>query len=134
MRKLNELIKSWTMVSFRSSSKVGSYPVRAELYSLGRVVGSTKWTKKRCELCINCLWNEGFTSRITSDRYKIYHKLNCDGNCWFIFCCINVVVKNILEEPLETLGMGGITLWIMTESVFGRKIVCNSIFSSILTA
>ena len=35
------------MVSFRSPHKISSYPVRAKLYLLDRVVGSTKCGKKR---------------------------------------------------------------------------------------
>ena len=36
------------MVSFRSPRKISSYLVRAKLYPLDRVVGSTKCGKKRC--------------------------------------------------------------------------------------
>ena len=35
------------MVSFRSRRKISSYLVRAKLYRLDRVVGSTKCGKKR---------------------------------------------------------------------------------------
>ena len=37
------------MVSFRSPRKISSYLVRAKLYLLDRVVGSTKCGKKKCE-------------------------------------------------------------------------------------
>ena len=36
------------MVSFRSPRKISSYLVRAKLNPLDRVVGSTKYGKKRC--------------------------------------------------------------------------------------
>ena len=41
------------MVSLRSARKISSYLVRAKLYPLDRVVGSTKCDKEWCEFCIN---------------------------------------------------------------------------------
>ena len=41
------------MVLFRSPSKTSSYLVRAKLYPLDRVIGSTNCGKKRCEVCVN---------------------------------------------------------------------------------
>ena len=41
------------IVSFMSPRKISSYLVRAKLYPLDRVVGSTKCGKKRCEVCVN---------------------------------------------------------------------------------
>ena len=54
-------------ISFRSPSKRSSYLVRAKLFSLDRVVGSTICGKKRCEVCMNisetntlwqCYWRD----------------------------------------------------------------------------
>ena len=42
------------MVSFYSR-KISDYLVRPELYSLDRVIGSTKCGKKRCQVCMNVL-------------------------------------------------------------------------------
>ena len=41
------------MVSFRGFCKIISYLVRAKLYPLDRVAGSTKCGKKRFEVCMN---------------------------------------------------------------------------------
>ena len=65
------------MVSFGSICKISSYVVRAKLYRLDRVVGSTKCVKKRREVCMNV----SETNTFTSDTYKINHKLTCDDNC-----------------------------------------------------
>ena len=69
------------MVLFRSPRKISSYLVRAKLYPLDRVVGSTKCGKKRCEVCMNVSETNTFTSNVTGETYKINHKLNCDDNC-----------------------------------------------------
>ena len=53
------------MVSFRSPRKTSSYLVRAKLYPLDRVVGSTKCGKKRCEVCMNVSETNTFTSNVT---------------------------------------------------------------------
>ena len=50
----DEVNKTFTpspIISFRSSSKVSSYIVRAKLYPLERTAGSYKCGKKRCEVC-----------------------------------------------------------------------------------
>ena len=55
--------------------------MRAKLYPLDRVVGSTKCGKKRCEVCVNVSETNSFTSNITGETHKTNHKLNCDDNC-----------------------------------------------------
>ena len=69
------------MVSFRSPRKISSYLVRTKLYSLDRVVGSSKCGKKRCEVCINVSETNTFTSNVTGETCKINHTLTCDDNC-----------------------------------------------------
>ena len=69
------------MLSLKSPRKISSYLVRAKLYTLDRVVGSTKCGKKRCEVCRNVSETNRFTSNVTGETYKINHKLNCDDNC-----------------------------------------------------
>ena len=69
------------MLSLNSPCKISSYLVRAKLYTLDRVVGSTKCGKKRCEVCRNVSETNRFTSNVTGETYKINHKLNCDDNC-----------------------------------------------------
>ena len=53
------------VVSYRSPRKISSYLVRANLYPLDRVVGSTKCGKKRCEVCMNASETNTFTSNVT---------------------------------------------------------------------
>ena len=69
------------MISFRSPRKISSYLVKAKLYSLDRVVGSSKCGKKRCEICANVSETNTFTSNITGETdNKIIHKLTCYSN------------------------------------------------------
>ena len=83
-QKYKRYVSPRPMVSFGSICKISSYVVRAKLYPLDRVVGSTKCVKKRREVCMNV----SETSTFTSDTYKINHKLTCDDNCliWFLSC------------------------------------------------
>ena len=75
-------------VSFRSPRKINRYLVRAKLYPLDRVVGSTKCVRKRCEVCMNVSETNTFNSNVTGETYKINHKLNCDDNCLiYILSC-----------------------------------------------
>ena len=46
----------------------------------------------------------------------------------------NIVVKNMLEKPRATLGVGGITIGVIIERMFVRKVVCKGICVSILIA
>ena len=55
------------VVSHRSPHKISSYLVRAMLYPLDRVVGSTKCGKKRCEVCMNVSETNTFTSNVTGE-------------------------------------------------------------------
>ena len=50
------------MVSFRSSSKICSYLVRAKLYPIERTVGSFRCGSKRCEVCKYITETNTFTS------------------------------------------------------------------------
>ena len=46
--KAKKVFSPRPMVSFRSPRKINSYLVRAKLYPLDRLVGSTKFGKKWC--------------------------------------------------------------------------------------
>ena len=69
------------MVSFRTSQKLSSYLVRAKLYSLERTESSAKCSKKRCGVCENVQNSDTFRSSVTSETFKIYHRLTCDDKC-----------------------------------------------------
>ena len=83
-QKYKRSFSPWSMVSFGSTCKISSYVVRAKLYPLDSVVGSTKCFKKRREVCMNV----SETNTFTSDTYKINHILTCGDNCliWLLFC------------------------------------------------
>ena len=61
---IKEMFSPRPMVLFRSPGKISSYLVRAKLYPLDRVVGSTKWSKKRCEVCLNICETSRFISNV----------------------------------------------------------------------
>ena len=83
--KMNEetkkLFSPRLIVSCRSRCKIITYLVRAKLYPLDGVVGSTKCGKKRSEVCVNASGTNTFTGDVTGETYKINHKLICDYNC-----------------------------------------------------
>ena len=76
------------MVSFRTSPKRNSYLVRAKIYPLERTIGSTKCSKKRCEVCENVQNSDRFWSSVTSEMFKFNHRLTCDEKCLvYLFTC-----------------------------------------------
>ena len=76
------------MVSYRSSRKLSSHLVRAELYLIDRIVGSKGCGKKPCEVCVNVCETDTFASTVTGETFKINHKLNCDDKCLiYLFTC-----------------------------------------------
>ena len=90
------------MVSFRSPRKISSYLVRAKLYPLDRVVGSTKCGKKRCEVCMNISETNTFTSNVTGETYKINHKLTCDDNCLIYLLSCKCCGKQYVGETTDS--------------------------------
>ena len=58
---------SQPMVLFRSHRKTSSYLIRTKLYPLGRVLGSTKGGKKKCEVCMNVSETDTFTSNVIGE-------------------------------------------------------------------
>ena len=46
-----------------------------------RTVGSFKSNKHRCEVCINVIETDTFTSTVTRESFKINHKFKCDDRC-----------------------------------------------------
>ena len=76
------------MVSFRGARKFNSYLVRAKLYPLEKLVGSTKCDKSRCQVCNNINETATFESSSNGTKYHVNHKLNCDDKCliYLIIC------------------------------------------------
>ena len=69
------------MVIFCISRKLGSYLVRAKLYSLERVTGSCKCHGKRYAMCLNFKEASNFTRSVTHETYKTNHKFDCNSKC-----------------------------------------------------
>ena len=89
------------MVSVRGPPKISSYLVRAKLYPLDGVVGSTKCGKKRCEVCMNISEMNTFTSNVTGKTYKINRKITCDHNCLFYLLSCKCCGKQYVGETTD---------------------------------
>ena len=73
------------MVSFRGARKVSSYLVRAKVYPSERTVGSFKYKKSRCQVCLNVSETDTFTSTVTKKTYNINHKFDCSDKMLNLF-------------------------------------------------
>ena len=114
------------VVSLRSPRK------RTKLYPLDRLVGSMKCSKERCGVCVNVSETKKFASNVTGKIYKINHKLKGDESCViYLWSC--VVENSMLGKQLAALGIDGITIGIMIESILVRRAVCKNIYLNILT-
>ena len=69
------------MVSFRNSSKISCYLVRAKLYRSERTVGSFRCGSKRCEVCKYITETDTLTSSVTGETYKTNDRLDCNDKC-----------------------------------------------------
>ena len=90
------------MVSFKSARKLSSYLVRAKLYPLQRTVGSFKCNKPRCEVCINVIETDTFTSTVTGESFKINHKFNCDDRCLIYLLTCNQCRKQYVGQTIDS--------------------------------
>ena len=78
--ELKHLFTSGPMVSFRISTKISSYLVRAKLYSVERSVGSFNCKRPRYQICAYVNETDSFTSTVTGETYKINHNLTAWRN------------------------------------------------------
>ena len=90
------------MVSFKSARKLSSYLVRAKLYPLQRAVGSFKCNKPRCEICINIIETDIFTSTVTGESFEINHKFNCDDRCLIYLLTCNKCRKQYVGKTVDS--------------------------------
>ena len=75
-------------LSYRSSSKISSYLIWVELYTINRRVGCYKCGSKRCEVCKYITEIDTFTSIVTGETFKINHRLDCNNKCLvYLFIC-----------------------------------------------
>ena len=77
-KEVKKVFPAATIVSFKSARKLSSYLVGVKLYPLQRTVGSLKCNKPICEVRINVIETDTFTSTVTGESFKINHKFNCD--------------------------------------------------------
>ena len=82
-----------------------SYLVRAKLYPLNRSVGSFKCNKPRCEICVNVIETDTFTSIVTGKTYKINHHFNCDEKCLIYLLTCNRCKKQYTGQTVDNFHL-----------------------------
>ena len=65
-------------IAYRSARNLKSFLVRSKVYPLERIVGSSKYGSKRCQVCSNVSETDIFEYFQTKRQYKINHHLNCN--------------------------------------------------------
>ena len=90
------------IVSFKSAQKINSYLVRAKFYPLQRAMGPFKCKKPRCEVCINVIETDTFTSTATGEIFKINHKFNCDDKCLIYLLTCNQCRKQYVGQTVDS--------------------------------
>ena len=88
--------------NFKSTRKLTSYLLRAKLYPLQRTVGSFKCNKPRCEVCINVIEADTFTSTVTEESFRINHKFNCDDRCLMHLLTCNQWRKQYVGQTVDS--------------------------------
>lgn len=66
------------MSLFGSERKIIRYLVGAKLCPLERLVDSFKCGGRRCNLCLNVMETETFTTASTNQTYEINHDFDCN--------------------------------------------------------
>ena len=70
------------------------------MYSLQRTGGSFKCTKPWCELCINVIETDTFTSTATGEGLIINHEFNCEGKCLIYLLACNKCRKQYVGQTV----------------------------------
>ena len=65
-------------------------------------MGSFKCNKPRCEVCINVIETDTFTSTATGESFKISHKLNCDDKCLIYLLTCNQCRKQQVGQTVDS--------------------------------
>ena len=79
--ELKHLFTQSPMVSFRSSTNISSYLVRAKLHLVERSAESFNCKRPRYEICTYVNETDSFTSMVTRETYKINHKFDFVEKC-----------------------------------------------------
>ena len=90
------------IIFIKRARKLSSYLVRAKLYPLQRTVGSFKCNKPRCEVGINFIETDTFTSTATGESFKINHKFNCDDKCLIYLLTCNQCTKQCVGKTMDS--------------------------------
>ena len=119
------------MVSDRSSRKLSSYLVRAKLYPTVRIVRSKGCGKSDVKYVLTYVKQILLLAQSLEKHLKSIISLIATISAEFIFLRASAVAKNILEKPLESSGLGGTTIDIMTGNILGMRIVFRNIYLDI---
>ena len=65
-------------------------------------MGSFKCNKPRCEVCINVIETDTFTSTVTGESFKINHKFNCDDRCLIYLLTCNQCRKQYVGQTVDS--------------------------------
>lgn len=94
--------------------------MRAKLYPFNRVVGSTKFGKQRCEVCVD-----------VSETIIV----NCDDNCLrYLLSCKCCGKQFVAGKQLRGLGIDEITIRTIRKTIPLLKAACKNIRLNVLTA
>ena len=75
--------------------------LRRPLYQLERTVGSRKCSKKRSDVFENVQNSDTFQSSVTSETFKINHRLTCDDKCLAYFFTCKTCSKQYTGETTD---------------------------------
>ena len=65
------------MITFYSARKLSTYLIRAKLYPLERILGSSNFYSRWYKVCDNVTETLTFNSTVTQNTFKINHQFNC---------------------------------------------------------
>ena len=65
-------------------------------------MGLFKCNKTRCEVCVNVIETDIFTSTATGESFKINHKFNCDDKCLIYLLTCNQCRKQYVEQMVDS--------------------------------
>ena len=79
--------------------------VRALLYPLNRTVRSFKCKKPCCEMCVNVINTDTFTTSVTEESFKINHVFNCDDKCLLYILICNHCKKQYVGQTVDNFRL-----------------------------
>lgn len=108
------------------ATKVSNCLVRAKLHPLQGKEGSSKYRKRRYEVCNNVTGATIFSSAVSGDIFKINHSLNYDVKC-FMYLMTCKQYNNTRKKLQFSFVIDGITITrIMLKILIGKSHVCKN--------